>query len=257
MAGNYTSLDMKYTEDLNFDKHMAVVSVSYFLIFIRPKIERRYSDPGSLSSSDHFRRTHTTSSSGGQVSHDFQSQISQGEKNESTLPHPNSLPSSSKLPPPSTSTGNKKGPKSKDPNSLPSSTKLPQPSTSPGNKKGPKSKARGMKSSRKPHLFLSNSKKPTQDPREMTKEIEEQLRKTATSEETFEQLKLHYSKIRSKIIESSKKFRYSSYRLRLGPNPETRTDELRLYIREVMRRQAVGCRVNIGTGNLIDIYFKK
>ena len=82
----------------------------------------------------------------------------------------------------------------------------------------------------------------------MSAEIEKQLRESAPSPDIFEQLKIHYSKIRSRTIESTKKFRFSQYRLRLGPNPETRTQEIREYIREILNRQAVGCRVNIGTG---------
>lgn len=108
-----------------------------------------------------------------------------------------------------------------------------------------------MKASQTPSLFVPDSKKPHQDPEKITKQIEEEMKLSAPSDEIFDQLKIHYSKIRSRVIESTKKFRYSQYRLRLSPDQDSRSRDIRKFIQEVVRRQAVGCSINLGVGALL------
>ena len=100
-------------------------------------------------------------------------------------------------------------------------------------------------------MFVSNSKKPHEDPVKITPKIEEEMRLSAPSDDIFNQLKIHYSKIRTRVIESSKVFRFSQYRLRLSPNRDQRTEEIRNFIHEVVERQAVGCRINLGVGAIL------
>ena len=179
----------------------------------RPKPKRRHSDPGQAPHQHTENSDHRTPNDNQRVSENTVPKTTTHQKTENSV------------------------------------HRSPHDKHQPQKQKQRKRRERLIKASPKPHLFISNTKKPSQDPVEINEEIEAELMATATSPATFEQLKIHYSSIRSRVIESTKKFRFSSYRLRLGPNPESRTEDIRSYIREVMRRQAVGCRVNIGIGN--------
>lgn len=115
-----------------------------------------------------------------------------------------------------------------------------------------KGRQRAVTSSSTPQLFMKNVRLPTPDPFSPTDDILEELRETAPSKEVFKELVRFYPKIRTRIIESTKTFRYSDYRLRLPADNESRTSEIKDFIEKVIDRQSVGASFNIGTGAILN-----
>ena len=114
-----------------------------------------------------------------------------------------------------------------------------------------RARKRSIALSKTPDLFNKNVRLPIVDPIQPTPEVLEELKESASSDEVYDQLIRFYPKIRTRVIESTRTFTFSNYRLRLPPDNESRNRSIKDFLEKVIDRQSVGASFNIGTGAIL------